>query len=229
MSTFLITLKGICHFLPPQIRANTWLQKTGTRLLLQCGALDAVYSARYYQTMVEPYSRRSVGPIARSIENSFHPQSVIDVGCGSGALLVALRKLGIRNSLGLDCSEAALDIARARGLDTRKFDIATDQFLYSAFYDVAISMETAEHLPENSVDNYISLLCSLAPLIVFTAARPGQNGIGHLNEQSPEYWIEKFKSHNLQLDETLVSRWQTDWKAAGVSDFYTRNLMIFRR
>lgn len=229
MSALLLTLKGIFHLFPARVRNNTRLQRTGTRLLLQCGAFDAVYSPRYYQTMVEPYARRSVGPIAESIVETFHPESAIDIGCGSGALLVALRRLGVRRSLGLDCSEAALDIARARGLDTRRFDICTDQLLYSACYDIAISMETAEHLPERAVDGYIALLCSLAPVVIFTAAPPGQNGIGHLNEQPPEYWIDRFRLFEMYPDEELTARWQADWTASNVAGFYIRNLMVFRR
>lgn len=229
MTTFLTILKGFAWLLPPRIRKNDRLQQAGTRLLLQFGALDAVYSPRYYQTMVEPYARRSVGPIAHSIVDSFHPGSAVDLGCGTGALLVELRKCGVRNSLGLDCSDAALDIARARGLDTRKFDITTDKLLYSPCYDVAVSMETAEHLPETIVDTYIALLCSLAPTTIFSAAPPGQKGIGHLNEQPQEYWAEKFESYNQHLDKELVRKWQADWVAAGVANFYTRNLMIFHR
>lgn len=229
MTTFLTILKGFAWLLPARVRQIRWLQQTGTRLLLQFGAFDAVYSPRYYQTVVEPYARRSVGSIAQSIVNSFHPESVVDLGCGTGALLVALRRLGIRNSLGLDCSEAALDIARARGVDTRKFDITSDKLLYSSCYDVAISMEMAEHLPETVADHYIALLCSFAPVVVFSAAHPGQKGIGHLNEQPQEYWIEKFESQNLHLDEKLIENWKAAWIADGVADFYIHNLMIFHR
>jgi SAM-dependent methyltransferase len=229
MSAFLTILKGIVRLLPARLRRNTRLQKIGTRLLLQLGALDAIYSPRYYQTVVEPYARRSVGAIARSIVDTFHPESAVDLGCGTGALLVALRRLGVRKSLGLDRSDAALDIARARGLDTRKFDITTDSLLYSACYDVAVSMETAEHLPASAVEEYISLLGSLAPIIIFSAAPPGRMAIGHLNEQPPEYWEEHFETHGLHLDKELVKKWQADWIAAGVADFYIHNLMIFRR
>lgn len=224
MSILVTILKPLGLFLPKPLRQNL-----GARLLLRLGALDAVYSARYYQTMVEPYARHSAGPMARSIVSSFDPKSVIDIGCGSGALLVALRKLGVRKNLGLDASQAALDIARARGLSTRKFDITTDHLLYSACYDIAISMEVAEHLPADCADSYIALLSSLAPTVIFTAAHPGQGGIGHLNEQPPEYWIEKFKSHNLHPDTETVPKWQADWRAAGVAEFYTNNLIIFRR
>jgi SAM-dependent methyltransferase len=229
MSKLFAILKGACHILPPALRECGPLRDLAIRVMEKVGDRDDIYSAKYYQTLVEPYARKSVPQMAQSIAETFHPQSVIDIGCGSGALLVALRKLGVRRLLGFDASEAGLDIARARGLDTRKFDIVTEKLLYSACYDVAVSMETAEHLPASAADRYIELLCSLAPFIIFTAAHPGQGGIGHLNEQPPEYWIALFNAHGFQGLEKTVSNWQPAWHSAGVADFYTNNLMVFRK
>ena len=229
MSKAFTILKSVCHLLPAPLREAGPLRRLALRIMEKVGDRDDIYSPKYYQTMVEPYARKSVPQMAQSIVDTFHPKSVVDVGCGSGALLVALRKLGIHHLLGLDCAEAGLDMAQARGLDTRKFDITTDKLLYSAYYDVAVSMETAEHLPASAADRYVELLCSLAPVVIFTAAPPGQGGIGHLNEQPPEYWIGYFKARGFQPLEELVSAWRPAWRAAGVADFYTNNLMIFQR
>jgi SAM-dependent methyltransferase len=227
MSKLFTILKSACRILPPSLRETGPLRNLALRIMEKTGDRDDIYSPKYYQTLVEPYARKSVPQMAKSIVETFHPVSVIDVGCGSGALLVALRKLGVRRLLGLDAAEAGLDIARARGLDTRKFDVVTDKLLYSACYDVAISMETAEHLPASAADRYVELLCSLAPVVIFTAAHPGQGGIGHLNEQPPEYWTELFKARGFQCLEKTVADWQAAWTAAGVANFYTRNLMVF--
>ncbi|HPR82705.1 MAG TPA: class I SAM-dependent methyltransferase [Pontiellaceae bacterium] len=229
MSKLFTILKHVYRILPTTLRKTGPLRRLAFRIMEKIGDRDDIYSAKYYQTLVEPYARKSAPPMAQSIVETFHPESVIDIGCGSGALLVALRKLGVRRLLGLDYADAGLDIARARGLDTRKFDIVTEKLLYSACYDVVVSMETAEHLPEDAADRYVELLCSLAPLVIFTAARPGQGGIGHLNEQPPEYWIELFKAHGFHLAEKTTADWQTAWTAAGVANFYTRNLMVFQR
>ncbi|MFA7256321.1 MAG: class I SAM-dependent methyltransferase [Kiritimatiellales bacterium] len=229
MSKLFTILKQACGILPPALRETGPLHNLAIRIMEKAGDRDDIYSPKYYQTMVEPYARKSVPQMARSIVETFHPASVVDVGCGSGALLVALRKLGVRRLLGLDAAEAGLDIARARGLDTRKFDIVSDQLLYSACYDVAVSMETAEHLPAAAAEHYVELLCSFAPIVIFTAAHPGQGGIGHLNEQPPEYWKDHFNTHGFQCLEKTVADWQPLWHSAGVADFYTKNLMIFQK
>ncbi len=250
MSKTFTILKCICHVLPSPLREDGPLRRLALRIMEKVGDRDDIYSPKYYQTIVEPYARKSVPQMAQSIVGTFHPQSVVDVGCGSGALLVALRKLGVRRLLGLDVAEAGLDMARARGLDTRKLDLVTDTLLYSACYDIAVSMETAEHLPAAAAERYVELLCSLAPVVIFTAAPPGQGGIGHLNEQPAKHWKALFARQGFhpseareaspssgqgndrgewQCLEKTVADWQPVWRAAGVADFYTNNLMIFQR
>jgi SAM-dependent methyltransferase len=229
MSKLFTILKHVYRLLPTPLRKTGPLHRLAFRIMEKVGDRDDIYSAKYYQTLVEPYARKSVPQMAASIVGTFHPASVIDVGCGSGALLVALRKLGVRHLIGLDAADAGLDIARARGLDARKFDITTNRWSGGERFDISISMETAEHLPKDSADRYVELLCSLAPVVIFTAAHPGQGGIGHLNEQPPEYWTELFKAHGFQLSEKTAADWQPAWTAAGVANFYTRNLMVFQK
>jgi len=56
--------------------------------------------------------------------------------------------------------------------------------VFTAF-DLAVSMEVAEHLPEQVSEPYIDLLTRLSRVVVFTAARPGLGGSDHVNEQLP--------------------------------------------
>jgi hypothetical protein len=90
-------------------------------------------------------------------------------------------------------------------------------------------MEVAEHLPEAVADRYVELLTSLSPLVVFTAAPPGQGGSDHVNEQPPSYWILKFQQRDFGHDDGLTRRWRESWEASGVVEsWYHQNLMIFR-
>ncbi len=229
MSKIFTILKHAYHVLPSPLRNTNPLHRIVFRIIEKSGDHEALYSPRYYQTMVEPYAQRSASQMAKSIVETFHPKSVVDLGCGSGALLAALRKLGIRRLLGLDNSEAGLDIARARNLDTRRFDIVTGRWISTEYFDVALSLETAEHLPADAADRYVALLSTLSPIVVFSAAQPGQGGIGHQNEQPRKYWAELFEVYGMRLDDELTAVWQPIWAAGGVADFYTRNLMVFRR
>jgi SAM-dependent methyltransferase len=228
MSRLFTIMKHTYRILPRPLRRTSPIHRLAFRAMEKIGDRDDIYSPRYYQTMVEPYAQRSAHPMAESIIETFHPESVVDVGCGSGALLVALRKLGVRHLLGLDSSESGLNIANARGLTTRRVDVTTGQKICAECFDVAVSMETAEHLPADASDRYVALLCSLAPVVIFTAAQPGQGGIGHINEKLRQYWIDQFLACGMHPADELVAAWQPVWTAAGVANFYTRNLMIFQ-
>ena len=153
---------------------------------------DWIYNSDYYERTVEGPAVRSAGTIANSILNDFKATCVIDVGCGTGALLEALRDTGCE-VFGLEYSEAALKYCRARRLNFAKFDLERDVFNDNRTCDVAVSMEVAEHLPEKAADRYVDLLARLSQVIVFTAAPPGQGGTDHVNEQPPSYWITKFQ------------------------------------
>jgi hypothetical protein len=207
MSKLFVMLKRAWHFLPPPLRNTGPLHRLAFRVMEKTGDRSDIYSPKYYQTLVEPYAQRSVPHMAKSMVETFRPQSAIDIGC----------------------AEAGLDIARARGLDAHRFNLAADRWTGSERFDIAVSMETAEHLPASAAERYVELLCSLAPVVIFTAAPPGQGGIGHLNEQPREYWTELFKTHGFQSLETAMAAWQPVWRVSGVADFYTRNLMVFQR
>jgi SAM-dependent methyltransferase len=189
---------------------------------------ETVYDYDYYKE-VEVRAVRSADVMAASILSDLHPQTVVDVGCGTGVLLEALRRSGCQ-VLGLEYSEAALQYCRDRGLNVRKFDLERDIFTDMQVFDVASSMEVAEHLPKESADRYVELLTRLSSVIVFTAARPGQGGTDHVNEQPQSYWISKFNARGFIIDEELSNHWSENWRETKVVDsFFFKNLMIFRR
>jgi SAM-dependent methyltransferase len=191
-------------------------------------AHDWIYDATYYARRVEAPALESAGPIADSIVGELRPRSVVDVGCGTGALLEALRERGCE-VFGFEYSKAALAYCRERKLAVAKFDLEKDAWSDERTFDVAVSMEVAEHLPAAAADRYLDLLVRLADTIVFTAAPPGQGGTDHINEQLPEYWLGKFAQRGFGLDEMRSRRWRETWEAGGkVRDWYYRNLMIFR-
>jgi hypothetical protein len=63
--------------------------------------------------------------------------------------------------------------------------------------DVAYCIEVAEHMPADLGERLVAFLGGAAPLVMFTAAHPGQGGQGHINEQSREYWIDRFEKRGM--------------------------------
>lgn len=188
---------------------------------------DDVYNELYYE-FIDEKAKRSAENIAYSIIKHFNPSSVIDVGCGTGVLVEILRSKNIK-AIGLEYSESALKICHKRDLPVKKFDIEHDKLNAPEFFDIVVSTEVAEHLPEHCADRYVNLLCEVSNIVVFTAATPGQGGLDHVNEQPHEYWIAKFADEGFEFKESISLEWRDEWLRAGSAPWYYNNLMIFTR
>jgi hypothetical protein len=91
-------------------------------------------------------------------------------------------------------------------------------------FDLALSLEVAEHLSPSSADTLVASLVAAAPAVVFSAAIPRQGGTGHINEQWPEYWASKFKAHAYVPVDAIRPR---IWLNANIAWYYRQNMMIF--
>ena len=128
---------------------------------------------------------------------------------------------------GLEYADAAIAICRERSISVRKFDIET-QDPPDLAADLVVSFEVAEHLPESIADRYVALMCAMANDVVISAAPPGQGGTDHVNEQPPEYWIEKFVGHGLAFDEERTAAIREAFRTSGsVVVFYIENTLAF--
>ena len=117
--------------------------------------------------------------------------SVVDVGCGTAAWLYVFKKNGIKNILGLDSHKnlSCLRISREEFLNQN----LEKPIIAGKFYDLAISLEVAEHINPKQSIRFISDLCNLSEIILFSSATPGQGGENHINEKSLDYWRVLFR------------------------------------
>lgn len=237
MSLYKIVKTSYKRLLPKSLRNTIYvvmptflkrLRARGISLLEKSAHHDEIYDEEYYSSTVDRYMVPSCKAIADNIVHVFLPNSAVDVGCGSGLLLLALKKRDI-SCCGLDYSTASLDVCRRRGLKVMKFDLERDSLPDGFRADVAISTEVAEHLPESCADHFVDILCHIADNIVITVAEPGSSytGTDHVNEQPNEYWIEKFEAHCFKFERELTYRWRLEWKKKNVSPCYIGGLMVF--
>jgi SAM-dependent methyltransferase len=159
--------------------------------------------------------------------NLTNPHSVIDIGCGTGAWLSVIKKLGITKILGIDgdyIENSSLLIDQNEFFPT---DL-TQPFYLSETFDLALCLEVAEHLPVQRAQEFVSSLARLSPLIFFSAAVPGQYAPHHINLQWPEYWEKLFADIGyLMLDPIRPLIWQ-DQRCRGYypKPFYARKSML---
>lgn len=183
---------------------------------------QADYNSEYFATLSQAAlsSARIVVPALLSI---IQPQSVIDVGCGIGAWLSVFREHGIETILGLDgeyVDRSQLLVPRSC---FRVADLAEPVTLHERF-DLAVSLEVAEHLPPSSANGFVESLCRLAPVVLFSAAFPGQGGTCHLNEQWPDYWRRLFNEKGFLMFDPLRP---VLWHDKRVAFYYRQNMYLF--
>ncbi len=154
----------------------------------------------------------------------FNPTSMVDVGCGEGWFARAFASWGCDAS-GYDISVAtphtvSLGPTQAR---FRHFDLTESRVGSVGPVDLALCIEVAEHIPDERAAYLVGLLAQSAPIVVFSAAAPGQGGFGHVNEQPPSYWAALFAEHGYEFSEDIRTEIHDD---ARIAWWYRQNLFI---
>lgn len=181
------------------------------------------YSNNFYATYAEK-SYRSAAAILPFVKDLISPDRIVDIGCGVGTWLSAWEAMGVREILGLDgdyVDRSALLISRDRFI---AMDLSEPSCLAGAPFDLAQSLEVAEHLPSASASKFVRFLCSLAPVVLFSAAIPHQGGTNHVNEQWPEYWAALFSENGYQVFDILRSK---VWNNDDVEYYYAQNVFLY--
>lgn len=161
--------------------------------------------------------------VLNQIKSIYNFNTVTDLGCGVGTWLFTAKELGATTVKGLDGSSILPEHLKILPSEFSNFDL-NKPLSISEKYDLAISLEVAEHVNEAYIDNYFKLLTSLSPFILFSGAIPGQGGNGHINEQEPSYWIKKFESHGFRLYDVIRP---IIWDKEEVLPWYKQNCFLF--
>ena len=157
-------------------------------------------------------------------------QNYIDVGAGTGAFAAEAQRAG-RKVVACEHSAKGRKVAARQGVDSRPFDLMKDPpAQLEGSFDLAYCFEVAEHLPPELGERLVRYLAGLAPLVIFTAAHPGQGGTGHINEQPKTYWVEQFQKAGMRHDTDLSGRVAAAFKAQDVkAPWLIENVLVFVR
>jgi len=145
--------------------------------------------------------------------------SVVDVGCALGSWLLAFMEEGIDDVIGVE----------KEWVDIEKIKIPKEKFTNNILsidrkFDLAVSLEVAEHIEKEEIPQYLLQLTRLSNLILFSAAIPGQGGRGHVNEQWPEYWKRGFAEYNYVPVDCIRPR---IFKEEDVCWWYRQNILLY--
>ena len=186
--------------------------------------LAQTYAGAFFDSM-GPLSAGSAERLVPLLIELTGCQSVVDVGCGDGAWLKCFSGLAIGDYLGIDgphVGQERLKIPKERFVQRNLECPYTPQ----RRFDLALSLEVAEHLPDSSAEAFIDTLTACADVVVFSAAVPGQGGTNHVNEQPPEYWAGLFATRGYQAVDCIRP---IVWNDRSIAVWYRQNTLLYAR
>lgn len=166
-------------------------------------------------------SAREVIPIIIDI---IKPKSVVDVGCGLGTWLKVFLDSGVNDVVGMDGDWVTKDSLYINSDNFKTINLEHPKYSEHRSFDLAMSLEVAEHLDKHSSREFIKFLTKLSPVVIFSAAIPYQGGRNHINEQWPDYWANIFSELEYYPVDIIRNK---IWGNKKVEWWYRQNIIIF--
>ncbi|MBY0449758.1 MAG: class I SAM-dependent methyltransferase [Cyanobacteria bacterium] len=183
----------------------------------------SLYTPEFYENQRDS-SKRAATVVLEILYRYIQPKSVIDLGCGTGAWLSVFQEhYGVADFLGVDGDYVDRDLLYIPNDQFQTFNLS-QPYSNPRRFDMAMSLEVAEHLPASHAPLFVKNLTQLAPIVLFSAATPHQGGVGHINEQWQNYWAELFVVEGYQPIDLF--RHYT-WSNPNVSWWYSQNLLLY--
>lgn len=154
------------------------------------------------------------------------PKSYLDIGCGTGVMVETARKLGVE-AFGVD---QLVDETWPKYFYHHNL---VNPFRLPNKVSLITCIEVAEHIHETAhatlCDTIANNLADGGTLL-FSAARPGQGGTGHIACRPAEYWGNEFVLRRFTLDAHLTMNMALLFSNMhSPLNFWWDNLMVFTR
>lgn len=181
------------------------------------------YTTTFYKKQSDGSARSAARIVPVVLELVPGIQSAVDVGCGVGTFLEQFRNHGVAWTQGIDGNYVDREMLR---IDQDRFEARdlSQPLSFDRRFDLAISLEVAEHLPPGRALSFVDDLTRLSDLVLFSAAIPGQGGTHHVNEQWQDYWADRFRDLGYySIDAIRHQIWDLD----DVESWYRQNTILY--
>lgn len=150
-------------------------------------------SFRNYNAAVDARFRKLVECVEKIVTDTDKELKVLDVGCGDGVAINLLTRFRVLDLYGIDDSEQALAVARAKNPSAQfiQGDVCHLEYADNTF-DLVISSDVIEHVenPHKMLEEIKRVAKPEANIIIGTPIRRTQNPIDHHHVQ--EFFKEDF-------------------------------------
>jgi 2-polyprenyl-3-methyl-5-hydroxy-6-metoxy-1,4-benzoquinol methylase len=138
---------------------------------------------------------------AKETVESWNPSSVLDVGCGDGAILASLSP-DIKKRVGVDLCEEAIRFAQGFSPDL-EFHVMNAAELQETF-DVVMAVEVLEHIPDHEVIGFLRILSERTKPGGYIYLSVPSNNIPvnkkHFRHYDPDLLKEEIQAAEIQFD-----------------------------
>lgn len=167
-----------------------------------------IYTAEYYQSSnYADYLERAdrykkiayeLAGLFRTISLVDRDSLIIDFGCAVGFLIEGLREVGLKNTIGVEISDWAREIAQKNGLLVHK---SIDDIVFSR-PDLLIALDVFEHMTDQEIAKVLTKTNPRVLLVRIPSSTDGGKTFAlevsrqdptHINCKTKEQWIEFFK------------------------------------
>ena len=160
------------------------------------------------------------------LEDVYLGKQVIDIGCGVGTWSSVAKNNGAKSVIAIDGPWVDKDLLQIGETEFVQHDLSLGSPGLEENYSLAIWLENAEHLPEGVGENIQDWICQHADFVLFSAAIPGQGGIGHVNEQWQSYWAKRYHDNGFAAFDVLRNE---IWSDEDVPYWYKQNMILYVR
>ena len=179
---------------------------------------DKFYDDRDVQTS---HAARTILALTLDLVPPVH--SAVDVGCGVGTWLSVLRERGVATIRGFDGAWVRRELLTIPAENFLVVDLKKP-IPESGRFDLAISVEVAEHLPSGCAGTFVDSLVDLSDFVLFSAAIPHQGGKNHINERWQDYWAALFEARGYAVLDAIRPR---IWEDDDIGFWYRQNVLLY--
>ena len=190
----------------------------------QIPAVKSVYDENFYRLQKDG-SFKSATKTLPVITKFVKPQSVVDIGCGVGTWLAVWHKNLGADVYGLDGDYVDRAQLFINEKDFRPANLE-ERITLERRFDLAMTLEVAEHLSPARADSFVEDLTKLSDVILFSAAIPAQGGTNHVNEQWQSYWAQKFSRFGYVAIDCIRPE---IWNDQDIAWWYRQNMILYVR
>ena len=171
-----------------------------------------------------PCAQRVCEWIDENLNIKWSSGTVLDIGCGPGMYVDIMNGMGYK-AVGIDVTPVV----------DNKPNLYRESLLElngTRTAELVICMEVAEHLDPQLGDEVVRNVTESVEsrgYLLWTAAKPGQGGVGHINCRPKQYWSDKIEARGMKrrvdLEESLIAH----CKQGIHMGWFVNNVMIFER